>query len=62
MKFEIYRTRERVLPRPNWRWRITARNGRIVGASSPKRCDRVGARRNAKRLALDLGEAMGFLL
>jgi uncharacterized protein YegP (UPF0339 family) len=29
MKIEIYRDRKR-----EWRWRIKARNGRIVGASS----------------------------
>lgn len=44
MKLEIYRPNRT----QDWRWRITARNGRIVAASSEGFVTRYGAKRNLK--------------
>jgi len=40
-KFEIYKD-----PKSEWRWRMTAKNGKIVGASSEAFKTKAGAARN----------------
>lgn len=42
MKLEIYKVNRT----QDWRWRVTARNGRIVAASSEGFATRGGAKRN----------------
>lgn len=41
-----------------WRWRLTARNGRIVCASSEAFSSRAGAKRNARLTLTGLREAL----
>jgi uncharacterized protein YegP (UPF0339 family) len=50
MKIEIYRDRKR-----EWRWRIKARNGRIIGASSEGFERRARAKRNLALISCALG-------
>lgn len=45
MKFELYKTTHPVL-KEQWRWRVTARNGKIVAASSEGFRFPSGAKRN----------------
>ena len=33
MRFELYRARKGLLRRTQWRWRLVARNGRIIATS-----------------------------
>ena len=44
MKLEIYKANRS----QDWRWRVVARNGRIVAASSEGFVTRYGAKRNLK--------------
>ena len=45
MKFEVYRDRN-----SNWRWRLKARNGRIVADSGEGYASRTNAFRAARRV------------
>ncbi len=56
MKFEIYRSLSLFL-KQRFRWRVTAANNEIVGASSEGFNTRYGAAANAKLLEMALREA-----
>jgi uncharacterized protein YegP (UPF0339 family) len=42
-----------------WRWRLKAKNGRIVAASSEAFGSKANARRNARMTLIGLQEALG---
>jgi uncharacterized protein YegP (UPF0339 family) len=49
MKFELYRDNKK-----QWRWRVTAENGRIIGASSEGYSKRAKAEQNAEDLSFTI--------
>ena len=54
MKFEIYRDRSK---KREYRWRLKARNGRIIATSGEGYRRRSGAVKAAKRLIADAAQA-----
>lgn len=61
LKFELYRARRGLLLRVQWRWRLKARNGKIIatrGESYANRADAINAieliRNQASRAPIDL--------